>query len=299
MRQATSCTCNACVRIPDLNLKFVIHHGLALRHRIAGREELLGQDVIIVHRLLKNEVVERLGISAYALLTQATVDAVAIEPAALGMQPLAETYEHIGEVRAWAHDLERRWQEEESRRRVFVTPAQAWLTFSQPTAAPPQLAWEFVTAAGRRPSWQVGVTGVSLVDAPGGRRTVGATNHCAHGAAGGVLEEILDWRPYDYLTDRGTHTTPSGPVRMLETIEFEPTATGTTVHFRYAAPVTAKERAYRRGRPLMPMLRSSRGEVDARRIVAVGQLQARAVRPGSAAWREPPRGALGAIRPRW
>jgi uncharacterized protein YndB with AHSA1/START domain len=182
---------------------------------------------------------------------------------------------------------------------VFVTPAQAWLTFSQPTAAPPQLAWEFVTAAGRRPSWQVGVTGVSLVDAPGGRRTVGATNHCAHGAAGGVLEEILDWRPYDYLTDRGTHTTPSGPVRMLETIEFEPTATGTTVHFRYAAPVTAKERAYRRGRPLMPMLRSSRGEVDARRIVAVGQLQARAVRPGSAAWREPPRGALGAIRPRW
>ena len=247
VRQATSCTCNACVRIPNLNLKFVIHHGLALRHRIAGREELLGQDVIIVHRLLKNEVVERLGISAYALLTQATVDAVAIEPAALGMQPLAETYEHIGEVRIWALDLERRWQEEESRRRVFVTPAQAWLTFSQPTAAPPQLAWEFVTAAGRRPSWQVGVTGVSLVDAPGGRRTVGATNHCAHGAAGGVLEEILDWRPYDYLTDRGTHTTPSGPVRMLETIEFEPTATGTTVHFRYAAPVTAKERAIAAG----------------------------------------------------
>ena len=243
VRQATSCTCNACVRIPDLNLKFVVHHGLALRHRIAGREELLGQDVIVVHRLLKNEVVERLGISAYALLTQATADAVAIQPAALDMQPLAETYEHIGEVRAWVHDLERRWQEEESRRRVFVTPGQASLTFSVSTAAPPQLAWEFVTAAGRRPAWQVGVTGVSLVDAPGGRRTVGATNHCAHGAGGGVLEEILDWRPYDYLTDRGTHATPSGPVRMLETIEFEPTATGTTVHFRYAPPVTAKERA--------------------------------------------------------
>jgi uncharacterized protein YndB with AHSA1/START domain len=243
VRQATACTCNACVRIPDLNLKFVVHHGLALRHRIAGREELLGQDVIIVHRLLKNEVVERLGISAYALLTQATADAVAIEPAALGMQPLAETYEHIGEVPAWAHDLERRWQEEESRRRLFVKPADAWLTFRVATAAPPQLAWEFVTAAARRPAWQVGVTGVSLVDAPGGRRAVGATNHCAHGAEGGVLEEILDWRPYDYLTDRGTHTTPSGPVRMLETIEFEPTATGTTIHFRYAPPVTAKERA--------------------------------------------------------
>jgi uncharacterized protein YndB with AHSA1/START domain len=136
---------------------------------------------------------------------------------------------------------------------VLVTPAKAWLTFSVSTTAPPQLAWEFVTAAGRRPSWQVGVTGVTLADAAGGRRTVGASNHCAHGADGGVLEEILDWRPYDYVTDRGTHASPSGPLRMLETIEFEPTATGTTIHFRYAAPDTAKERAIAAG--LVPMYR--------------------------------------------
>ncbi len=243
VRQATSCSCNACVRIPDLNLKFVVHHGLALRQRIVGREELLGSDVIVVHRLLKNEVVERLGIGAYALFTQASIDAVAIEPAALGMQPLAETYEHLGEVGTWVLDLERRWQEEEARQRVFVTPAASWFTVSVATSAPPQLAWEFLTAPGRRPAWQVGVTGVALVDSPGGRRAVGATTHCAHGAEGGVIEQILDWRPYDYLTDRGTHTTPDGPVRMLETIELEPTATGTTVHFRYARPGTAKERS--------------------------------------------------------
>jgi uncharacterized protein YndB with AHSA1/START domain len=243
VRQASSCTCNACVRIPDLNLKFVVHDGLALRHRIAGREELLGSDVIVVHRLLKNEVVERLGINAYALFSQASVDAVAIEPAALGMQPLTETYEHFGEVGTWVHDLERCWQEEEARQRVFVTPAESWFTVSVNTTAPPQLAWEFLTAPGRRPSWQVGVTEVVLVDGPGNRRAVGATNHCVHGADGGVTEEILDWRPYDYLSDRGTHETPAGPVKMLETIELEPTATGTTIHFRYGKPRTAKERA--------------------------------------------------------
>jgi uncharacterized protein YndB with AHSA1/START domain len=254
VRQATSCTCNACVRIPDLNLKFVVHHGLALRHRIAGREELLGSDVIVVHRLLKNDVVERLGISAYALLTQASVAAVAIEPVALGMQALAETYEHLGEVGTWVHDLERRWQEEEARKRVFVTPAASWFTVSVATTAPPQLAWEFVTAPGRRPSWQVGVTEVGLIYSPGNRRAVGATNHCAHGADGGVTEEILDWRPYDYLSDRGTHDTPDGPVRMLETIELEPTATGTTIHFRYGQPGTAKERAIMAG--LEPMYRA-------------------------------------------
>ena len=128
VRQATSCPCNACIRIPDLNLKFVVHHGMAMRQKMAGREELIGSDVIVVHRLLKNEVVERLGIGAYALFTQASVDAVAIEPAALGMQPLSETYELVGEVGTWVHDLERRWQEEEARQRVFVTPDQSWFT---------------------------------------------------------------------------------------------------------------------------------------------------------------------------
>ncbi len=243
VRQATSCPCNACTRIPDLNLKFVVHHGVAMRQRMAGREELMGSDVIVVHRLLKNEVVERLGIGAYALFTQASVDAVAIEPGALGMQPLSETYEVVGEVGTWVHDLERRWQEEEARRRVFVTPDESWFTQSVETVAPPQLAWEFVTAPGRRPSWQVGVTEVVLSGSPGNRRAVGATNHCRHGAEGGVVEEILDWRPYDYLSDRGTHETSSGPARMIETIEFEPTTTGTTVHFRYQLPRSARERA--------------------------------------------------------
>jgi len=120
VRQATSCTCNACVRIPDLNLKFVVHHGLALRQRVAGSEELLGSDVIVVHRLLKNEVVEKLGIGAYALFTQAATDAMAIDPAALGMTPLVESFEHLGEVATWVHDLERRWQEEEDRQRSVV-----------------------------------------------------------------------------------------------------------------------------------------------------------------------------------
>jgi class 3 adenylate cyclase len=57
VRQATSCECNACVRIPDLNLKFVVHVGPVARQRMMGLEELVGSDVIVVHRLLKNTVV--------------------------------------------------------------------------------------------------------------------------------------------------------------------------------------------------------------------------------------------------
>ena len=41
-----------------------------------------------------------------------------------------------------------------------------------------------------------------------------------------VIEEILDWRPYDYVTDRTILATPSGPLKVLHTIELEPTTTG-------------------------------------------------------------------------
>src|SRR5690349_14845198 len=112
VRQATSCQCNACVRIPDLDLKFVVHHGEVLIQKVAGRQELLGSDVIVVHRLLKNDVVEREGIEAYALLTQAAADAADLDPATLGMTAHSETYDRIGEVAGWVHDLDRRWREE-------------------------------------------------------------------------------------------------------------------------------------------------------------------------------------------
>jgi hypothetical protein len=58
-----------------------------------------------------------------------------------------------------------------------------------------------------------------------------------------VIEEILDWRPYDYLTEQTTMDTPQGPVKFLTSLEFEPSTRGTIVHFRFAAPKTARERA--------------------------------------------------------
>ncbi len=242
VRQATSCECNACTLIPDLDLKFVVHYGAAILQKVAGRQELLGSDVIVVHRLLKNEVVEKLGMTAYALISQKCIDASDIDPAALGMREHIETYDRIGDVPAWAHDLERRWQEEEARARVFVSPQESILTMSIPTKVPPQVAWEFLTKPGQRMTWQPWVTEVTIKGATGGRRGPGSENHCMHGKDA-VIEEILDWRPYDYVTDRTILDTPGGPVKLLHTIELEPTTEGTTIHLRFAAPKSKRERA--------------------------------------------------------
>lgn len=62
-----ACRCGACANVERLRLKLVVHAGTALFYEIAGRTELAGVDVIIVHRLLKNSV----DASEYALLTEA------------------------------------------------------------------------------------------------------------------------------------------------------------------------------------------------------------------------------------
>jgi len=239
VRQATACECNACVRIPDLNLKFVVHLGLVARQKVFGLEELVGADVIVVHRLLKNSVVEATGIAAYAFFSGAAVAAMGFDAAALGMTPHVETYEVIGEINGWVHDLERRWLEEDSRERLLVGPDAAIFESEMTTTAPPQVTWEFLTQPGRRVGWSAGVTAV-IEDAPGSRRGVGTTNHCMHGKDA-IVEEVLDWRPFDYFTMRSTMPTPMGAVRFTSTFELEPTADGTIVHMRFGPPPTARE----------------------------------------------------------
>lgn len=72
------CNCDACARVGELDLKFVLHHGTYVAQPIAGHLELLGADVNLVHRLLKNRAREILGRVAYVLMTQTAVDTLAI-----------------------------------------------------------------------------------------------------------------------------------------------------------------------------------------------------------------------------
>ena len=170
---------------------------------------------------------------------------------------------------------------------------------SVPTDVPPQVAWEFITKPGQRMSWQPWVTEVTVEGATGGRRGPGSANHCMHGKDA-VVEEILDWRPYDYVTDRTVLETPTGPIKLLHTVEFEPTTAGTTIHFRYArAEDQAREGAdegdragVRRGarvgapepgRPARCRARGSRGGPRSGAGAARGH--ARTARcPGSSRW---------------
>jgi uncharacterized protein YndB with AHSA1/START domain len=249
VRQATSCECDACLRIPDLNLKFVVHTGPVVRQDMAGLEELIGRDVIVVHRLLKNTVGEETGATAYALLTDACTKAMELEPAALEMTPHTETYDVVGEIPGWVHDLERRWREEDERVRVFVRPEQTIVGMTYDVDAPPAIAWEYLTTPSKRLQWGAGITDV-IQEADGNRRAVGSTNHCMHGEDA-ILEEYLDIRPFDYFTVRSTIHTPGGDVQIINTTEVEPTASGSRISLRFRTPESARDRALLE--PMKPM----------------------------------------------
>lgn len=60
------CDCIACQHMVSLHLKVIGHYGVAVRSHVAGFDELSGVDVIVLHRLLKNEVPG----SEYILLTE-------------------------------------------------------------------------------------------------------------------------------------------------------------------------------------------------------------------------------------
>src|SRR5689334_18732036 len=153
VKQASTCECKACVSIGDLDFKFVVHHGEMVKQVMGGREELAGRDVILVHRLLKNSVSERLGHSAYVLYSDACIQATGIDPMAQGLIEHRESFDIIGEVTAWYRDLQSAWRREDERTRLEVKPDDAYLTWKFDIPAPRQLVWEYATVPGQWQQW--------------------------------------------------------------------------------------------------------------------------------------------------
>jgi len=249
--RASTCECNACVLVPKLDLKVVAHHGEVVRQRIGGWEELVGSDVIVVHRLLKNHVVEETGFAAYAMYSEGCLAAMGLDdPAAAGLLEHREEFEGVGEVVGWVRDLEAAWRDELDRSRIVVEGTAIAKTYSIDVDAPRAIAWDWVTSPARRLQWQYGATGITMVDGTAGRRGVGTVNHCVHGKDT-FVEEVLDWQPIDYLT---LQTQLPGPVpKLVNSFVLVDLEDGRTrIEMRVARPRAAKDRAI--AEQMLPML---------------------------------------------
>ena len=243
IRQASSCECNACILVPALDLKYVLHHGQVVRQRIGTSEELVGSDVIVVHRLLKNGVTEATGIGAYALYTDACVAAMALDdPSTAGMVRHEEAFDDVGEIGGWLVDLRAAWAAELERSRVVVEARDALAVYNATLDAPRALVWEYLTSPALRPAWQLGVEAVMAEAGPAGRRGIGTVNHCMHGKDA-IIEEVVDWEPIDHVTYRSLLPVPGAP-KLLNTFQLSDLGDGRThLEFRLARPRAKKDRA--------------------------------------------------------
>lgn len=225
--QATTCDCNACRRIPIINLKFVAHHGQFVRRQVAGTEELTGSDVVLVHRLLKNTIVEELGIQAYAFFTDSVLETLSVDGGVLKMAHHSQDYEDVGTISGHVADLAARCEYEQERRRDYVGSGDTEFEIVEYLDALPTLVWEYVTTPSKRLLWEVGLTGLQE-NSEGGRRGAGTWNHCVHGKRA-VVQEFTDWRPFRYFTF-------TGPFPLVGTwkwtIELRPKGEGTEFHLR-------------------------------------------------------------------
>jgi len=231
IEQATSCQCKACHGMQQLDLKFVVHQGEFIKQRMAGREEIAGRDVILIHRLLKNSAAGRLGDHAYVLFSDACIEAMGIDTASPGLVAHEETIDVIGPLRCWLRDLTNAWAEEKDRRRHLVTTKQAAHVIEFDIAALPPLVWEYFTVPGQRPKWRAADEVREQVSAA--RRGVGTTNHCMHGPHA-IIEEILDWRPFDYLTLTTLLPAPNAPLVTMSYVFSETDTGGTHIEIRIA-----------------------------------------------------------------
>ncbi len=95
-----NCSCLACTNITDLGLKAFVNSGEILLKKIRQFDELAGEPVILLHRLMKNSVQG----SEYVLMTDAVVRDAQLDSARFRSH--VEEIEDMGSQQLWLADVE-------------------------------------------------------------------------------------------------------------------------------------------------------------------------------------------------
>jgi hypothetical protein len=152
IQRLTNCPCRACSAMHTLDLKFFAHYGEYMVQKLPGTaEDIVGRDVILLHRLLKNSVSEKMGLRGYALLTRACLKRIGNVSS---IAPHTETYEHIGEIECGVYNLRAAEEKMREVRRVYLEPDEADYIYERIVNTSPELLWSFVIDPQRRMEWQ-------------------------------------------------------------------------------------------------------------------------------------------------
>lgn len=224
----TSCACNACANINTLDLKFFVHHGEFVLQKVGRSEELVGPDVNLLHRLMKNTVVETTGLRAYAFYTEAAVHRLGLEGVAEGFTAHEESLPDVGRVSGWVMDMAPLWEANKTMPGLEIDENRV-VRFVEEYPLPPQQVWGYLTNPSYRAIFSNAKRQVTH-DRRNGRVGVDTVYECFHMDDSVSTNTVLEWQPFSRIVTENTALRSS---RFLCIFEFEPIETGTRVTMKY------------------------------------------------------------------
>jgi hypothetical protein len=228
----TTCTCNACRNLPNLDLKFFVHFGSYMTQQLGTFTELVGNDVNLVHRLAKNHIKEQTGFKAYTAFTQSVMDTLGLEEFQNSLTPHRESFADVGEVQMYVLDMHTVWERLKDRVRIEVRPEEALIIMKREFPFPPSILWDYLT----RPDLRTIVLGASKVEMRNqkqGRTTINSAYYCYHGNMQSQ-QLILDWSPFEQFSTDDSNASFGVTTRI--TYKLEPTQNGTRAISLFGQP---------------------------------------------------------------
>ncbi|KAA0220947.1 DUF2652 domain-containing protein [candidate division KSB1 bacterium] len=230
IKRDTLCKCGACQNVGALTLKVIAHHGEMSLVKIKDRRKLIGKDVIVAHRLLKNTVSS----SEYLLVTQTLLQAAGERSAPAQMQAHHETYAHLGELRVYVQTLSHLQPQvsqvpEPLHCLQFPNP----LVITKQIAAPLENVYGLLFDFEKMPRWNPGLVKVEY-DATAPAR-IGLSHTCFFDAATAeiTLDRVMEKKNEVLVTNRMKLAAPILQSSGTYHLKREPNGTNLNFIFSY------------------------------------------------------------------
>lgn len=231
-----TCQCNACANVSSLDLKFFVHHGTFVLQSVGESQELMGSDVNLVHRLLKNSVTDTTGVRAYTLFTEEAAEGLGISDLTEEMISHLEDVPDFGRIRVWIQDMHPTYEARRDEQVIRFDPSEIILDESVQIALPPELVWDYLTQSEFR-NLSLGSDRFEI-DRRGKRVGEGSVYQCYHGDQV-IPQVVLEWRPFERLLVR--QPVPiAGESQVHVDFELQPNDGGTLLTCRGARPTGSR-----------------------------------------------------------
>lgn len=221
-----TCKCNACANVSALDLKFFVHYGSFAIQPVGSITQLVGSDVNLVHRLLKNSVTSSTGMRAYLLLTEPAVDALGLDSGSEEAVTHLEVVPDFGETTVMVKDMHPVYEAAKRVERVFYEPEDVLMTLVTDIPMPIEHVWNYANQSESR-NVIIGSDSYEVVDRKNGRVGAGSTYQCYHGRMT-VIQLVMDWVPFERVVLQQLIPIPGRrPTHTIIDLQFSITDEGT------------------------------------------------------------------------